>query len=129
MKLADLFETVNKKVFTQGFEQERPILDGEYTLVAKHGYLPYTKPQTMNSKQFRIEAKTKKGVVVGWVNFENVDDNLEALDLGITEKHRRKGLATAMYKFARDLGNTIKASPKQTALGKKFWDKDHSKDA
>lgn len=128
MKLADLFETVNKKVFTQGFEQERSILDGEYKLVAKHGYLPYTKPQTMYSKQFRIEARTKKGVVVGWVNFENKDDNLEALDLDVADKHQRKGIATEMYKFARDLGNSIKPSSKQTGSGKKFWNKDHSKD-
>lgn len=126
MRLEELCESVNKKVFMQGFEQEREILDGKYKLVAKHGYLPYTTPQTHISKQFRIEAKTAKGVMVGWVNFENIDDNLEALDLDVADRHQRKGIATEMYKFARDLGNTIKASPKQTALGKKFWNKDHS---
>lgn len=126
MKLNELFESVNKKVFMQGFEQERQILDGKYILVAKHGYLPYTTPQTRESKQFRIEAKTAKGIMVGWVNFENIDDNLEALDLSVAEKHRRKGIASEMYKFARDLGNTIKPSSKQTGYGKKFWNKDHS---
>lgn len=126
MKVCELFETVNKKVFMQGFEQEREVLVGKYKLVAKHGYLPYTTPQTHYSKQFRIEAKTAKGVMVGWVNFENVDDNLEALDLSVAESHRRKGIASEMYKFARDLGNTIKPSSKQTASGKKFWNKDHS---
>lgn len=127
MKIHELFETVNKKVFMQGFEQEREILDGKYIIVAKHGYLPYTTPQTRVSNQFRIEVKTARGVQVGWVNFENIDDNLEALDLSVSEKHRRKGIASEMYKFARDLGNTIKPSSKQTAMGKKFWsDKDHS---
>lgn len=126
MKVIELFEQVNPKVFQQGFEQEREILDGKYKLVAKHGYLPYTTPQTRVSKQFRIEAKTPKGVTIGWVNFENIDGNLEALDLSVQEKHRRKGIASEMYKFARSLGNTIKPSSKQTGMGKKFWTKDHS---
>jgi len=126
MKLSELIESVNKKVFMQGFEQEREILGGKYKLVAKHGYLPYTTPQTRESKQFRIEAKTAKGALIGWVNFEIINDNHEALDLSVNEKHRQKGIATEMYKFARDLGNTIKPSSKQTAMGKKFWNKDHS---
>ena len=121
-------ELINKKVFRQGFEQSKEILDGKYVLVAKHGYIPYTSKPTYESPQFRIEVKTKKGVVVGWVNYENKDDNLEALDLFVHENHRRKGIASEMYKFARELGNDIRPSPKQTALGKKFWSvKDHSK--
>lgn len=126
MKVQELFETVNAKVFRAGFEKTKDILNGQYKLVAMAGYLPFTTPQTLVSNQFRIEARTPKNVRVGWVNFENIDDNLEALDLVVEPKHRRKGIATEMYKFARELGNTIKPSSKQTGMGKVFWNKDHS---
>ena len=65
-------------------------------------------------------------LALGFGNFENINDSLEALDLHVDPKHRRKGLATAMYKFARELGNDIAPSSKQTAMGKLFWTKDHS---
>lgn len=121
MKIQELFEAVNSKVFQQGFEQTKSILDGKYTLVAKHGYLPFTTPQTRTSNQFRIEARTLKNTTIAWVNFEAKDNNLEAIDLVVQEKHRRKGIASEMYKFARELGNDIVRSGKQTKLGKLFW--------
>jgi hypothetical protein len=123
MKICELLETVNPKIFMQGFLQERKILNGAYILTAKNGYIKYSTPEIFKSDQFRIEAKTSKGVLVAWVNFENINNNLEALDLVVNEKHRRKGIATEMYKFAKDLNNTINPSPKQTALGIKFWNR------
>jgi GNAT superfamily N-acetyltransferase len=114
-----LDELVNKQLFRQGFEDTRSY--GEYTLVAKPGYMPYIPGKnSVISNFFRIEAY-KGRVMVGWVNFEDKDGDLEALDLQVDQKHRRKGIATAMYDFAKDLGNTIKPSTKQTAMGKKFW--------
>jgi len=114
-----LDELVNKQLFRQGFEDTRSY--GEYTLVAKPGYMPYIPGKnSVVSNFFRIEAY-KGRVMVGWVNFEDKDGDLEALDLQVDQKHRRKGIATAMYDFAKDLGNTIKPSTKQTAMGKKFW--------
>lgn len=118
-----LVELVNPKVFHRGFE--RSMEYGPYTLVATPGYFRYGQKPGEPSDQFRIEAR-KGRVMVGWVNFENIDDNLEALDLHIDPKHRRKGIATAMYKFAKELGNSISPSSKQTAMGKLFWNKDHS---
>lgn len=128
MKVQELFEVVNSKVFREGFEKTKGILDGKYNLVATNGYLPYTTPQTHVSSQFRIEVRTAKNVQVGWVNFEEVDGKLEALDLVVQPKHRQQGIATEMYKFARELGNDIRPSSKQTKSGKLFWSKkDHSK--
>ena len=124
MKVAELFEDVNQKVFRPGFEQTKELPNG-YKLIAKPGYV---KIDAKQSEQFRIEVKTPKNVTIGWVNFEVKGDGkwLEALDLVVDKKHRRKGLATEMYKFARELGNTIKPSSKQTGMGKVFWTKDHS---
>lgn len=121
-----LNEIINQSVFRRGFEKSKEILDGEFTLVAKHGYIQYSPTKKINvSHQFRIEAFRGKEQV-GWVNFEPRGESLEALDLVVIEKYRRKGIATEMYKFAKELGNSIIPSSKQTALGKAFWTKDHT---
>jgi ribosomal protein S18 acetylase RimI-like enzyme len=128
MKLAELFEKINDKVFWQDFSKDKEILDGAYTLQARCGWIKINAPNKYKSDQFRITAKSKKQGEVGWVNFEVKDGKLEALDLSIQPAHRRKGIATEMYKFARELGNDIAPSRLQTGMGKQFWSqKDHSK--
>lgn len=121
-----LFEVINSKIFNLGFEQKKSILNDEYELVAKAGPMLYsTKGIVTKSEQFRIEAYRKK-VLVGWVNFEPKGDHLEALDLFVNKNHRQKGIASEMYVFAKELGNSIKKSEKQTSMGKLFWNKDHT---
>ena len=121
-------EKVNDKIFYTDFLQKKLILGGEYTLVAHAGYVGYGAKNKYKSDQFRITARTAGGVDCGWVNFENKDGKLEALDLSIQPAHRRKGIATAMYTFARELGNDIAPSRLQTSMGKQFWSNtDHSK--
>jgi len=127
MRATEFTETVNDKIFWTDFHEERPILDGQYTLVATAGYVGYGAKPGHKSTQFRIVAKTAKGAEVGWVNFENKDDRLEALDLSIQPAHRRRGIATEMYRFARELGNDIQPSKMQTGMGKQFWNRDHSR--
>lgn len=127
MKVSDLLEAVNKDIFWESFRKEKKILDGEFVLIATAGYIEHGAKNPHKSKQFVITAKTKKGLQVGKVNFEVSDDKLEAIDVTVNEKFRRQGIASEMYKFARELGNDIKKSPKQTALGRAFWAKDHSK--
>lgn len=127
MKLSELFEKVNDKVFWKNFHEEKMVLGREYKLVAMAGWIKINAKNQFKSEQFRIVAKTAKGAEVGWVNFEVKNDKLEALDLAIQPAHRRKGLATEMYKFARELGNDIAPSSLQTGMGKEFWSKiDHS---
>jgi len=123
-----LAEKVNDDLFWKGYEKRKTILDGKYVLVAKAGWIKLSNENKYKSHQFRIEVHTRPGgSMVGWVNFFENNDKLEALDLVVNEKHRRQGIATEMYKFARELGNDIQRSSKQTSLGKKFWSqKDHS---
>jgi hypothetical protein len=123
-------EAVNDKIFWSDFHKEKEITakDGKkYKLVATHGWIKINAKPAHKSDQFRIVAKTEKGVEIGWVNFEKKDDKLEALDLSIQPASREKGIATAMYTFARELGNDIAPSRLQTGMGKQFWSKvDHS---
>lgn len=126
MRVHDLFEAVNKDVFWASFKKEKEILNGKYKLVASAGYIEHGAANPYKSKQFKITA-FNKNKQIALVNFEVKDNNLEAIDITVDAAHRRKGIATEMYKFARELGNDIQRSEKQTALGKKFWSKDHSK--
>lgn len=112
-------EIFNPQVFRRGFEKEQD--HGPYRMVAKHGYLPYTPGKaSMRSDQFRVEAYRGRNLV-GWVNFEIVDDHLEAIDVVVDKRHRRRGIATAMYQLAKSLGNDIQRSAKQTGMGREFW--------
>ena len=48
---------------------------------------------------------------------------MSSLSTGTKEKYRRQGLASAMYNFARMLGNDLRASRLQTQQGEDFWQK------
>ncbi len=114
----DVKEEINLDVFRRGFRREQTY--GKYTLIATPGHFNLGQKFSDPSDQFRIEAYYGRSLV-GWVNFERRDDNLEALDLVVDKNHRRKGIATAMYEFAHNLGNDIRPSNKQTPLGRAFW--------
>lgn len=124
MKVRELLEGVSKEIFKPGFERTKELPGGKYILVATPGRVLMGEKQ---SDQFRIEIRTLKGTKLGWVNFKDTRGSLEAIDLNIDKQFRRRGFATEMYAFARELGNSIVPSEKQTALGKAFWNKDHSK--
>lgn len=119
MRATEFTETINPKVFARGFEQTKE--HGVYELVATPGEMPYIPGKKARaSDQFRIEARLGS-VVVGWVNFKVTNNRLEAIDLVVNDEHQRKGIATAMYKFAQELGNDIMRSTMQTGDGRAFW--------
>jgi GNAT superfamily N-acetyltransferase len=111
-------ESVNIDVFKRGFNKTQDF--EKYTLTAEPGRFLLHQTHGDPSEQFTVKAHIGK-TQVGWVNFEIQDDHLEALDLYVDPKHRRKGLATAMYQFAKELGNDIRPSKKQTGMGREFW--------
>jgi hypothetical protein len=59
--------------------------------------------------------------MVGQVHFDIEGDHLESFDTHVDIKHRRQGVATAMYNWAKELGNDIVASSKLLPDGNKFW--------
>lgn len=120
MRATEFTETINPKVFARGFEQTKEY--GVYELVATPGEMPYIPGKKARvSDQFRVEARLGS-IIVGWVNFKVTNNRLEAIDLVVNDEHQRKGIATAMYKFAQELGNDIMRSTMQTGDGKAFWD-------
>jgi GNAT superfamily N-acetyltransferase len=95
---------------------------GKITLIASHGPIDYVPGgRGRESSTFTIKAFTQSGKQVGWVNFEEINSSLEAVDLVVDPAHRRQGIATELYRFAKELGNSISPSSKQTPDGKAFW--------
>ncbi len=125
--LLSLNEKVNDKIFYTNFDASKEILGGAYKLVARAGYVRMDSPNKFKSHKFEIRIRTAKGTEVGYANFEQFDDHLEAESIKIDPAHRQKGIATEVYKFVRELGNDVKPSKLQTGMGKLLWAKiDHS---
>lgn len=115
-------EKVNDSLFKTGYEKKK-VLDNGRFLLATCGICTKGEPE---SNQFIIRVYDEnKPLPLGHVTFLRVGDHLEAQDVVVQPKFRRQGLATEMYKFARELGNTIKKSNKLTPLGQAFWSKEH----
>jgi len=52
---------------------------------------------------------------------KNGDSWLESDETKVQEKYRGKGIATAMYQYAKNLGNDIKPSPYKSSAGGEMW--------
>ena len=127
MKINEITEAVNANIFKRGFKKTTTIhaknetIDADIKLVATHGALPYIPgKKASESDQFRIEAYDDT-MLVAWVNFEPIGDDLQAIDLVVKPEYRRAKIASAMYDFAKSLDNSISPSSKQTPDGKAFW--------
>ena len=125
--LLELTEKINDKIFYTNFDASKEILGGKYKLVARAGYVRLGSPNKFKSHKFEIRVRTAKGTEVGYANFEQSGEHLEAESIKIDPEHRQKGIATEIYKFVRELGNDIQPSKLQTGMGKLLWSKiDHS---
>jgi predicted GNAT family acetyltransferase len=71
------------------------------------------------------------GKEVGFVVFRKLKDGKsKATFVYVSEPLRRKGIGSAMYKYARDkLGLDLVPSDSQTELGKIFWNKVHENES
>lgn len=118
------YEAVNKDVFHAGYFSEKSILNGEYTLKAMGTELPNDSSHT---PVLRISAHDASDKEIGWVVFTIergwllINKHIEAYKVVVSDEHRRKGIAQEMYKFAKELGNTVKPSKFQSDAGKAFW--------
>lgn len=48
-------------------------------------------------------------------------NHMRVYTVWVYESYRRQGIASAIYNFARELGNEVRPSSNQTDLGKAFW--------
>jgi GNAT superfamily N-acetyltransferase len=113
-KNAPIFSTKPKKI-------------GNYIFDASEfeGSMVYGK----DAKGLVVKAYDPKNMdVIGSASFvlvrkkgKNGDSWLESDDTKVKEKYRGKGIATAMYQYAKDLGNDIKPSPYKSNAGGEMW--------
>ena len=127
-------EVINPNVILPNFHSEK-IID------SAAGKLKLTATNLMGGRvpQFVVTVETEKGQVIGNFRFVVVDYEPEKKVFGfkvkskldpyvvggnvsVWKEYQRKGIATEVYKFVRELGNDIKPSTTQTAAGKAFWD-------
>ena len=127
-------EVINPDIVRDDFHAEK-IIDspvGKLRLVAKN-------IATGNVPQFVVSVINEEGQSIGHFRFVVVDYKPSKKILGFKLKskldpyvtggnvsvwgeYQRKGIATQVYKFVRELGNDMRPSTKQTAAGKAFWD-------
>ncbi len=128
-------EVINPKLALKDFYYEKKIElpnIGPLTLVA-HGM------DTSQPHQFMVTATDDKGNKVGNFRFVIIDYDPERRNIfgfkvgtkkdpyviggnvNVQYNYQKKGIATAVYKFVRELGNDIKPSTTQTAAGKNMW--------
>ena len=122
-------EKINSDILDPSFSAEKTVTIKGQPFVLK--------AQAIDSKiipQVRIEAIAPNGRSVGYVRFvvHNADQPsswfrrraepyLSAGNLSVWNEYQRRGIASAMYNFARELGNDIQPSGTQTDQGRAFW--------
>ena len=128
-------EVINPKLALKDFHSEKRIEIpgiGPLTLVA-HGM------DTSQPHQFMVTATDDKGNKIGNFRFVIIDYDPERRNMfgfrvgtkkdpyiiggnvSVHYNHQKKGIATEVYKFVRELGNDIKPSTTQTSAGKNMW--------
>lgn len=119
--------SVNPDVFTEGFRKIKEMVIGgkKLTFVAEH-----SPADSMNPKgNLIIRVMTDKGDRVGssWFSPDNPYDPfpnivLKSKSVGVDHAYQRQGIGTAMYDFAKELGNTVERNTAQTAAGRALHD-------
>lgn len=84
----------------------------------------------IQDKLVSVDAYTSapEGMRVGLVQFSRNGKNLISNQLYVDEKWRGRGIANALYDFAKTQGFNIMASSNQTNDGKAFWKKNRGKE-
>jgi len=118
MRLTDLQETVNHDVFNPAFNDTQ-FFDGLT-------YRASSEEDHQGKPYFVIKVFDDNFERVGLVKFALYKDNkggewLESLISAIHPEYQGKGIASHIYAYARMLGNTIKPSSDQTAMGRAMW--------
>jgi hypothetical protein len=123
-------ETINPDILNPDWKEETTINTkiGPVKLVAKH-YSDKPVPQirvdafindeSIGYVRFIVMDNIKPTGIFS--RFKKLNPYLFAGNLRIDDEFQRNGIATAMYKFVKNLGNDIKPSTIQTTKGKAFW--------
>lgn len=119
MNIPGISEKINPVTLEEGYQRVSRTEDGKFILIADA-------MSTQGSPFLRVTAIDQDLNTVGVAKFVPVrgklliTDSLMAHNVQVSPEHRQLGIATSMYKFVSELGNSIRPSPAatQTDLGK-----------
>jgi GNAT superfamily N-acetyltransferase len=119
-------EYVNKKILTPGWKDTRTILDGKYRLeaeVREWANKPTLFVYVYNDQatDWNGEPKSEEAGYARFVPRGLIFKDLVAGMVYVHRRYRQQGIAQAMYKYAHQLGNSIKPSTAQLPGGKELW--------
>ena len=127
-----LAEKINPDTLTRGFRKEKDM--GWYTLLAVGDYKSrgVDDPPTIDIiATLKPQPGQNRGQQIGELNLKIArgaylqnNPGAEALVAGgvyTDDEYQRKGVATSMYQFAKELGNDVIASYDQSDAGKAMW--------
>ncbi len=127
----ELDEKVNPRVVEPGFTAEKR-LGNRYVMKAQARYTgePGDDLRGLIIKVYDTKAKpTMLNWGIGMTRFVARQDPttqdwyLVSSTTHVDDRYQRQGLASAMYNWARELGNDIEPSSNRTKMGKHFWEK------
>jgi GNAT superfamily N-acetyltransferase len=127
----ELDEKVNPRVVEPGFTAEKR-LGNRYVMKAEARYTgePGDDLRGLIIKVYDTKAKpTMLNWGIGMTRFVARQDPttqdwyLVSSTTHVDDRYQRQGLASAMYNWARELGNDIEPSSNRTKMGKHFWEK------
>lgn len=119
-------EKINPDTVEPGFEISREMKNGMIIRARALKRFP-DMPEHQGIEVLVIDPKYHERLPVADARFKAKQDPetgewyLASLSTGTLESYRRQGLASAMYNFARTLGNDILPSRLQTQAGRDFW--------
>ena len=119
-------EKVNPKTVEPGFKVEKKL--GNLRMVAigrdaarEDGLLGILIKVYDDSKRSIWPEIATARLIVDTKDTADPNNVLKASFLHVDSDYRRQGIASAMYNFARELGNDVAPSSNQSSLGRAFW--------
>ena len=113
----EITERINQKSIQAGFKDHQKVMGGKFDLYAdSDGRTLTVKLHDPNADFWEVAA---------WARFEVKGlffmKNLQSLKTWVEPQYRRMGLATTIYQYVQNLGNTIKPAVVRTDMGKAMW--------
>jgi GNAT superfamily N-acetyltransferase len=120
-------EDYNLKTVTPGFKKEK-WYKGRYLMVAQARVSDRYEEGRIRGLIITVFDPKSKSIFFGSggiasARFIVVGNHMEVSAVQVATEYQRQGIASAMYNFARELGNDVKPSRNQSDKGKAFWAK------
>ena len=113
----EITERINQKSIQAGFKDHQKVMGGKFDLYADSDGRTLTVELHDPNADFWEEAAWARFEVKGLFFMKN----LQSLKTWVEPQYRRMGLATTIYQYVQNLGNTIKPAVVRTDMGKAMW--------